>query len=228
MPQESTNSSDSRACVLVSGGIESSVLLQDALARYQSVTPVYIQNHLRWEEVELFWLKKSLRNIKLSRLNPLKVLDSNMRDLYDNHWSITGMRVPGAKSKDEDVYIPGRNIAFLAKASVFAALTDISVIEIGVLRGNPFDDSTSRFFNKFSELASLGLGRPIEIEAPFQKLTKEDVILRGKGLPLEFTFSCINPKGYEHCGECNKCVERKKAFFAAGLTDKTKYKKSGI
>src|SRR3989338_6112865 len=228
MPQENTSSSNQKACVLMSGGIESSVLLQDALGRYQSVTPLYIQNHLRWEEVELFWLKKALRNMKLSRLNPLRVLDSNMRDLYDNHWSITGMKVPGAKSNDEDVYIPGRNIAFLAKASVFAALAGISVIEIGVLKGNPFDDSTNKFFNKFSELASLGLGRAIEIEAPFQKLTKEDVILIGKGLPLEFTFSCINPKGYEHCGECNKCVERKKAFFAAGLTDKTKYKKAGI
>ena len=57
---------------------------------------------------------------------------------------------------------------------------------------------------------------------------KEEVILKGQKLPFEFTFSCINPKGYDHCGECNKCVERKKAFFAAGLFDKTKYKKAGI
>ena len=53
-------------------------------------------------------------------------------------------------------------------------------------------------------------------------------IAHGKKLPLEFTFSCLNPKGYEHCGECNKCVERKKAFFAACVFDKTKYKKPGI
>ena len=46
------------AIVLVSGGIESSVLLFDCLNRYESVTPMYIQNHLRWEEVEIFWLKK--------------------------------------------------------------------------------------------------------------------------------------------------------------------------
>lgn len=228
MSPETTHSSSGKACVLMSGGIESSVLLHDALTRYQIVTPLYIQNHLRWEEVELFWLKKALRNLRSNRLDALKVLDSNMRDLYEGHWSITGMRVPGAQSKDEDVYIPGRNISFLSKASVFAALNGIPVIEIGVLKGNPFNDSTSKFFAKFSELVSLGLGRSVEIKAPFQKLTKEDVILKGKGLQLEFTFSCINPKGYEHCGECNKCVERKKAFFSAGLTDKTKYKKAGI
>ena len=50
----------------------------------------------------------------------------------------------------------------------------------------------------------------------------------GQRMPLEFTFSCLNPKGYDHCGECNKCVERKKAFFAAGVFDKTRYKKTGI
>lgn len=217
-----------KACVLTSGGVESSVLLTDALGRYQRVVPVYVQNHLRWEEVELFWLKKLLRNIKSPRLEPLKILDSTMRDIYEGHWSITGMKVPGAASADNEVYLPGRNLVLLSKALVFAALSDIEIIEIGVLKNNPFSDSTKAFFSQFSDLASLGLGKNVEIQAPFQKLKKEDVILMGKRLPLEATFSCINPKGYDHCGECNKCVERKKAFFAAGLTDKTKYKKMGI
>ena len=79
-----------------------------------------------------------------------------------------------------------------------------------------------------SDVLSLGLNTVIDIKAPFQKLKKEDVIAMGKKLPLEFTFSCLNPKGYEHCGDCNKCIERKKGFFASGVFDKTKYKKSGI
>lgn len=220
--------SPGKACVLMSGGIESSVLLSDALARYESVTPVYIQNHLRWEEVELFWLKKYLRGVKSQKLNFLKVLEFGMHDLYQGHWSITGLKIPGAQSRNEDVYLPGRNIVLLSKACVFAALNEIAFVEIGVLKGNPFTDSTSKFFARFSELASMGLGRPMEVRAPFQKLSKEDVVLKGRNLLLECTFSCINPKGYEHCGECNKCVERKKAFFAAGLPDKTKYKKTGI
>ena len=79
-----------------------------------------------------------------------------------------------------------------------------------------------------SEVLSIGLKTEIKIHAPFQKFRKEDVIVMGKKLPLEITFSCINPKGYEHCGDCNKCTERKKAFFAAGVFDKTRYKKAGI
>ncbi len=216
------------ACVLVSGGVESSVLLNEALSRYESVTPIYVQNHLRWEAVEIFHLKNFVRHLRSPHLKPLKVLDLTMKDMYENHWSITGIKVPGATTRDEAVYLPGRNIVLLSKAGVYCALHDISVIEIGVLKGNPFSDSSKAFFKKMSELLSLGLKKDIVVKAPFQTLKKESVIILGKKLALETTFSCMNPKGYEHCGECNKCIERKKAFFAAGVFDKTKYKKSGI
>ncbi len=217
-----------KACVLVSGGVESSVLVHDALSRYEEVTPIYVRNHLRWEDTEIFWLKNFLRGFKQAHLKPLKIMDVSLRDLYENHWSITGIKIPGAHSKDESVYLPGRNIIFLSKAACFAAIKDIDSIEIGVLRGNPFPDSSKAFFKKMSEVLSIGLKKEITIKAPFQKLKKEDVIVMGKGLTLELTFSCLNPKGYEHCGDCNKCTERKKAFFAAGVFDKTRYKKAGI
>ncbi|HXV19048.1 MAG TPA: 7-cyano-7-deazaguanine synthase, partial [Candidatus Omnitrophota bacterium] len=116
----------------------------------------------------------------------------------------------------------------LSKAAIFAAIHEIPVIEIGILKGNPFSDSSKAFLSKMSGVLSTGLSYEVEFKAPFQKYRKEDVIEIGKKLPLECTFSCINPKGYEHCGECNKCVERKKAFFSVGMTDKTKYKKEGL
>lgn len=215
-------------CVLVSGGVESAVLANDALLRYDRVTPVYVRNHLRWEDTEVFALKNFLRCLKQNNLRPLVLLELSMRDTYENHWSITGIRTPGAKSLDNSVYLPGRNIALLSKTAVYAAMKGIGSIEIGVLKGNPFPDSTRSFFKKMSNVLSTGLDQKIEVKAPFAKMKKEDVIVLGKKLPLEFTFSCLNPKGYEHCGECNKCVERKKAFFAAGVFDKTRYKKPGI
>lgn len=216
------------ACVLVSGGADSAVLLDDALTRYDTVFPLYIRNHLRWEETEIYWLKKLLRELKSPRLKVLRILDVPMRDLYEAHWSLTGIHVPGRASRDESVYLPGRNIIFLSKAAVFAAMNDIPVIEIGVLKGNPFSDSSTAFFAKLAEVLSVGLGRAIEVRAPFRRLKKEAVLEKGKRLPLDLTFSCINPKGYDHCGDCNKCMERKRAFFAAGIFDRTKYKKTGL
>ena len=216
------------ACVLVSGGIESAVLVNDALGRYDKVTPVYVRNHLRWEDTEVFCLKNFLRCLKQSNLKPLVILDLSMRDAYENHWSITGIHMPGSKSADRSVFLPGRNIVLLAKTAVYASMQSVHSIEIGVLRGNPFPDSSKQFLKKISDVLSMGLDHAIEVKAPFQKMRKEDVIAMGKKLPLESTFSCLNPKGHEHCGECNKCIERKKAFFGAGVFDKTRYKKPGI
>ncbi len=209
------------------------MLVSDALSRYEEVQPTYIQNELKWEAAELFWLKRFLRTLKSERLRPLKILSLPMRDVYQAHWSVTGIQVPNLKSDDRSVYLPGRNILLLSKAGVFAATRKISVIEIGVLKGNPFSDSSGTFFKKMSRVLSLGLGAEIAVRAPFKNLRKEAVIEKGKQLPWELTFSCMNPVGAHgcaphHCGRCNKCAERKKAFFIAGIVDRTKYKKSGF
>lgn len=58
---------------------------------------------------------------------------------------------------------------------------------------------------------------------------KSAVIARGLelGVPLEHTLSCMSPanvgSGYVHCGECSKCRERRNAFLAAGVPDRTAY-----
>lgn len=217
-----------KACVLVSGGVESAALVADALGRYAKVVPLYVRNHLRWEEAEIFWLKQFLRSLRAPNLEPLVVLDADSRPLYGRHWSVTGLRVPGAKSKDESVYLPGRNILLLSKAGCFAAMNGLEAVEIGILKGNPFSDATPPFLKKMADVLSAGLGMVLEVRAPLAKMKKDEVLLMARKLPLELTYSCIDPKGFDHCGECNKCVERKKSFFAAGLADRTRYKKAGL
>ncbi|MBI3251980.1 MAG: 7-cyano-7-deazaguanine synthase, partial [Candidatus Omnitrophica bacterium] len=207
----------SSVCVLASGGVESGVLLSDALERHERVQPLYIRERLRWEAPEIFHLKRFIRALKSSRLLGLEILELPMTDVYGEHWSTTARRVPDAASPDRAVYRVGRNILFLSKAACFASLRGIALIEIGVLKRNPFPDGHAGFFKRMSAVLSAGLNVPIGIQAPFRRMEKEDVILKGKKLPLELTFSCLNPKGFVHCGECNKCAERKRAFFAAGV-----------
>jgi 7-cyano-7-deazaguanine synthase len=45
----------------------------------------------------------------------------------------------------------------------------------------------------------------------------------GRDMPLELTFSCIDPVDGLHCGRCNKCAERQKAFRSIDLEDPTRY-----
>jgi 7-cyano-7-deazaguanine synthase len=198
-------------------------MLAELARRFQKVHPVFIRHGLAWERAEINSLCRFLRAARIPHIQPLVVLDLPVGDLYGAHWSMTGKRVPHADSPDEAVYLPGRNLLLLSKAAVFCAQYRIGMIAIGSLGHNPFADATPKFFRNFSRAASGALSFRINVITPFRALTKEQVIRRGRTLPLHLSFSCIAPHRSLHCGRCNKCAERQRAFREAGLPDRTRY-----
>ena len=222
-----------RVCALVSGGLDSCVMLAELAKRHAKVYPVFIQQGLIWETTELRYLRRFLRALDastLQRFNALTLLSLPVRDLYGAHWSITGKNVPHAATPDEAVYLPGRNLLLLSKAAVFCAARGIPTIAVGSLGHNPFPDATPKFFRDFSRTAGAALRFKFQIVAPFRSLSKAQVIRRGKNLPLHLSFSCLAPRPAgrgQHCGHCNKCAERQRAFREAGVFDQTRYRRRG-
>ena len=202
-----------RLAVLASGGVDSACLLEWAANQAKSkVFPVYVSFGLRWEAGEMRALRNFIRALGNKQIAAPTVLQLPATDLYNGHFSITGNRVPGGRSRDAAVYLPGRNLLLLSKAAVFAALKDMDGICIGTLSANPFSDASTQFFGSFEKLASIALGRKLKILAPFRRMTKERLIRRYRHLPLNLCFSCLNPQSTgEACKKCNKCVEWKKA-----------------
>ncbi len=213
--------------MLASGGLDSAVLLHAMARRFARVFPLYVRTGLHWEPVEEYWLKRFLGAIGAARrdgvVQALTVARLPVADVYGRHWSLTGRGVPGARSADGAVYLPGRNLLLLSKAAVFCALRDIPAVALGPLKGNPFPDATPAFFRGFAALASRALESPLRVLTPFAHLSKTQVIQWARDLPLELTLSCMRPVGRRHCGACNKCAERRRAFRAAGLPDPTPY-----
>lgn len=208
--------------MLVSGGLDSAVALAEA-AREGPVAPIYVRSGLVWESAEMYWLERFLQTIGAPQM---VVLDLPVADLYGAHWSLTGDDPPGADSPDEAVYLPGRNLLLLSKAGVWAAGEGCASIVMGPLAANPFPDGTRAFFDAMGEAIGLamGLGGPLPVETPLSGLSKTDVVRRAAGLPIELTFSCLNPTpDHGHCGECNKCAERRRGFAEAGVDDPTVY-----
>ncbi len=209
--------------VLMSGGLDSDVLAAELAQRYQRVYPVYIRQGLRWEAVELFWLKRFLRATHLREMQPLQVFQLPLADVYRTHWSLKRGKVPDARTRDEAVYLPGRNLILLVKVGLFCALQRISEIALAPLDHNPFPDATPAFFASYAKAMSRGLGHRLIIRVPYREQSKAAVIKRGKGLPLHLSFSCLAPVGKKHCGNCNKCAERQRAFRQARVEDLTVY-----
>ena len=214
--------------VLLSGGLDSAVLIAEEAARADAVQPIYVSVGLAWEAAERQAIARLLARRPLAgRVRPLVSLSVDMRDVYAaTHWAVAGTP-PSYHTPDEDVYLPGRNIILLGKAGVFCAAAQLTRLVLGTLAHNPFPDATPAFRESMARTLSLGLDHAIEIAAPFADVSKADVVRRGAalGVPFELTQSCMNPPGASelHCGVCSKCRERHDAFLAAGIEDPTFY-----
>jgi 7-cyano-7-deazaguanine synthase len=208
--------------VLVSGGLDSCILLSNLLRQGQVVQPLYVRSHLIWEPQELGMLRRYLEHVQSDGLRELVVLELPLKDLYGRHWSITGEQTPGADAPDEAVYLPGRNALLVLKAALWCQLKGIGRLALGPLGTSPFSDATPAFFEHLQAVLSFYAAR-LDILLPLIGLQKRQVMHLGLGCPLELTFSCLAPVRGEHCGRCNKCAERRRAFWDAGWDDPTVY-----
>ncbi len=212
--------------VLVSGGLDSAVLLVHEAAQFD-VRPVYVRCGLAWEAAELRMLSRLMASPAMAgRLQPLSVVDLPVQDVYPaDHWAVAG-RAPAYDSPDAAVYLAGRNITLLAKAGILAARSEARRIALGPLAGNPFPDTTPAFFAAMAEALSRGLAHSLTIVTPFTTLQKRQVIELGArlGVPFALTLSCMAPDDDAHCGRCSKCRERREAFADAGVLDPSVYR----
>jgi 7-cyano-7-deazaguanine synthase len=220
--------------VLLSGGLDSAVLLADEAARVPGVGvhPIYVSVGLAWEDAERSIVSRLLAAAPFrGRVHPLVSLTVDMRDVYAaTHWAVEG-KPPAYHTPDEDVYLPGRNVILLGKAGVYCAAARIDRIVLGTLGHNPFPDATPAFRAAMAAALSLGLAHALAIDAPYAAIGKPDVIRRGAalGVPFDLTLSCMSPMDgppaarARHCGRCSKCRERHDAFIDAGIDDPTHY-----
>lgn len=218
-----------RRCVLFSGGIESCVLV-GILAEAHEVFPFRVHYGLRWETEERAACERYLKALPGRRyalhVQPLTVSTEPVPEALCHSWSVRGP-VPSAESPDASVELPQRNLMLLEAAAAFCSANRIPTMAIGTLVGsNPFPDATRAFFDDQARVLSERYGMRLRICTPLQHLRKAAVLRHGAGraLPLEHSLSCLAPrKGGIHCGNCNKCAERRRAFAEAVIADPTAY-----
>jgi len=208
---------------LVSGGLDSAVMLWRLADTYKKVVPIYIRCGLHWESAELKAIEKFIRKLTDSTIAPLVILDLPIEDAYGKHWSVSGKGIPGRSDPDEACFLPARNLLLITKASIYLSHRNISQVTLGNLATNPFPDSTKIYFENLGKILSQSLNAPFQIVSPLRRERKWELIRKSSHLPLHLTLSCANPVNFRHCGRCNKCAERQQAFEKAGIPDLTPY-----
>jgi 7-cyano-7-deazaguanine synthase len=130
-------------------------------------------------------------------------------------------------------YVPARNTMLLSLALAWAEVLEARDIFIGVnaIDYSGYPDCRPEFVAAFEKLAALATragveGKPVRIHAPLIKMSKAEIITRGRELGVDFslTVSCYQADDEGRaCGRCDACRLRRSGFEAAGIADATRY-----
>jgi len=156
-----------------------------------------------------------------------KVIDlSKLSEIYEGVTSLVDRGMEVSSGFTEPIIVPFRNGVFMAVAVAYADGLGASRIFYGAHSGDePFyPDCRKEFYKAFEKAARLGTEKPVTIEAPFGGIPKSGIIEEAVrlGVPLELTWSCYLG-GPLHCGRCESCNNRRRAFKEACVLDPTRY-----
>jgi 7-cyano-7-deazaguanine synthase len=214
---------DSKKCVVVlSGGLDSTVVAYWAKAQGYQIYPLTFN----YGQIAL---KETQATQKIAQLlnTTIKIIDlSALKDIYGDASSLVNRDIPLTPEFSGAIIVPFRNAIFLSTAVAYAITVGADQIFYGAQGSDEkfYADCRREFYEAFEKAARLGTEQKISIEAPFSNKSKSEVIKEGHklGVPFKLTWSCYLD-GTRHCGRCEACVNRRKAFITANTTDPTEY-----
>lgn len=232
-----------RAVVLLSGGLDSSTLLYHLMQEGWGVHALrvkYGQKHSQELDAALkiaqaAGVALTSAEVDAALFAEAKSSQVGSKDAVpEGHYTSPTMKL---------TIVPNRNMLLISMAGAIAASvlsqhpTDDVVVAYAAHAGDHpiYPDCRPEFIESCAETLIRGTeitletnegnaGNSVGLYAPFQDMTKADIVTLGVKLsvPFHLTYSCYNG-GDIHCGKCSTCFERREAFQLAKVNDPTRY-----
>lgn len=209
----------SRAVVLLSGGLDSTVTLAIASKEMKYECHALTVNYRQRLSTELAAAERVAR--QLGAASHL-VIDSPLWQIAASALTRDSIPVPDEPGDGiPATYVPARNTVLLSYALAWAETLSAGHIFIGVnaIDYSGYPDCRPRFIEAMNAVAMVATkAEPIRIHAPLMAATKADIVTRGVqlGAPLGLTVSCYHGT---RCGRCDSCRLRAEGFAEAGEVD---------
>jgi 7-cyano-7-deazaguanine synthase len=227
-------SANNPAVVLVSGGMDSAVVL--AIAREQGYAVHALS--VRYGQRHTSELDAATRVARALDAVAHKTVSVDLRSIGgsaltdDIEVPLDSDQHPGGPDIPV-TYVPARNTIMLSLALGWAEVLGSADIFCGVnaVDYSGYPDCRPEFIAQFERLANVATkagveGAGLRIHAPLLHLSKADIVREGLRLGVDFaqTVSCYNADARGRaCGHCDACRLRAEGFTAAGVPDPTRY-----
>jgi 7-cyano-7-deazaguanine synthase len=226
-----SNSKQTRAVVLLSGGMDSCVCAALAVRDHQ-VAAVHVSYGQRTEERE----RRAFEAIcdRLGIRERLVVRNEALRAIGGSALTDARIAVPETYDVGAGVpvgvpvtYVPFRNAHFLAVAVSWAEVLGAEQVYIGAVEpdSSGYPDCRPEYYRAFNEVVKAGTKEgTIRVVTPLIAMHKAEIVRLGLelGAPLDLTWSCYQRED-RACGVCDSCALRLRGFREAGAEDMILY-----
>lgn len=216
-----------RTVIILSGGMDSGVLLADCRNRGFDLLAVSFDYGAKHGAKELPCAAAICSRYEVThQLIDLKFLKS----ILSSSLLQGGEPVPDGRYDEVNMrstVVPFRNGIMLALAVGMAENLGWDAVFLGSHAGDRavYPDCRTEFTEAISAAATEGTYSRVKVYSPYNKLTKSEIGAVGRKLSFDFSLSWSCYKGEElHCGTCAACHERKLALSHGAGLDPTVYR----
>ena len=220
-----------KAIILLSGGLDSLTTL--AIAKQQgfkcyALHVIYGQRHAS----ETHAAKKIA---DFHQVESYRQINIDMSWLKSSALTNHSLTIPEQRTDGIPVtYVPARNTIMMSLAVAWAETVEANDVFLGVnaVDYSGYPDCRPEYIKAYETMVNLGIksaveGEPFHIHTPLIQLSKEDIILQGLMLGVDYSMSvsCYQADADGRaCGKCDSCDLRQKGFEKAGVKDPTLYR----
>ena len=229
------NASRKPAVVLVSGGMDSAVVL--AIAREAGFDAHALS--VRYGQRHTSELDAAARVANALGAVAHKTVHVDLRSIGGSALTEDGIAVPTDDDGHEigvgipSTYVPARNTIMLSVALGWSEVLGGTDLFCGVnaVDYSGYPDCRPEFIDGFEQLANLATKAGVEgsrfrVHAPLMRMSKADIVREGLRLGVDFsqTVSCYQADADGRaCRHCVACRLRAQGFDEAGVPDPTRY-----
>ena len=213
----------SSVLVVYSGGLDSYTLLNKAMKKFDRVEAItfnYGQKHNK----EIEYAKSNCAELNIKH----EVVNLDLENILAGSALVGDIDIPEGnydKEKMKQTILPNRNMIMISVAASLVIKNDIEYLWYAAHSGDHeiYPDCRPEFIDKMAAVLEICDYHKIKFEAPFQNLTKNEIVATGLSMNLDYskTWTCYEGNALA-CGQCGSCIERLEAFKNNQIEDPLK------